>query len=141
MKYAWLAFVLSVLGQAWAHGGTYPPPPRIPPGSPYAGPSFPGPKDTPGSGAGPSPSSGGPARPAGTPAAPVPAATPLPRSPFPLPMTSAADEIPEPALWQVWWSYNHDAFLDALPLAPAARLGRSRPARSWSLRSTRWTPS
>ena len=109
MKSVWLAFFLLLLGpgRAWAHGGTYAPP-RPPPWA--------GPKDTPGSPAGPRASGSGPARPApsGVPAptTPYPASTPLPRSPFPPPMTSSPDEILEPALWQVWWSYNHDAFLD-----------------------------
>ena len=108
MKYAWFAaFLLSLLGQAWAHGAVYRPPiPR------WTGP----PKDSPGSSGPRASGATGPARPAASggpsPTAPVPTAAATTRSPFPLPTTSVADEIPEPALWQVWWSYNHDAFLD-----------------------------
>lgn len=106
MKRCLLVLTLTILATepARAHGGTYTGPPFNPTGGgPGGGGGGAGP-----AGGGPSgPSTPGPSGPSGPgPATPGPG----PRNPFPL--TPVKDELPDPTRWQLWWHFNHDAFLD-----------------------------
>jgi len=101
------SLVFAISGPASAHGAVY-----RPPGPPRRAPEYKGPADTnPRSGAARPRSPSGPA--GFAPDGPRPGAPPTPpRRPF-LPMTLArADAAPDPARWQIWWSHNHDAYLD-----------------------------
>ena len=111
MKHPLLALSLVFLSAepSFGHGGSYTGPPFRPPdggrpgGGGGAGPAGGGP-------AGPStPGPSGPGGPAGVgPTTPGPSGAP--KNPFPI--TPVKDELPDPTRWQLWWHYNHDAFLD-----------------------------
>lgn len=95
-----LAFAFAAVASSWSHGANYPPPAVLPGARPA------------GSAGGPSGPGAGPSVPmTPTPGGTLPGPAAAPRPPFP-PATTPKDELPDPARWQLWWSYNHDAFLD-----------------------------